>query len=238
MPATPIPDRIIVLIDINDPLTRDKDFCLSIKYSPFVNGFSEISERNRRLITKRDKNKDAAEDYFVRKFTIDVDPNYWTDFFFQFVANPESQRYLSYLDFDTGPLLPPNTDPEEVVAEALQAARDDGTFERARAEGKDMDETVEHVIKEHMSEFEEGLTEVFELRSGEKFKEDPMLRMLNDENPYDLQEDPDDEDAVAPDQVEEAKADPEAESKLDDDTEELELEGNVFVIKPTTRTVH
>jgi hypothetical protein len=243
MAAFMVPDRLLVVIDVNDPLTKDKEFYLSLKYSPFVNGLDEMSERNRRQILKRDKHKDAAEDVLVRKFVIDVDPDYIGDFILQFVANPEAQRQFNFVDFGMGPLLPHDVEPEEVIAEALHEARNNGTLINARAEGKDLDEVVKQVIEEHMNEYEEGLTHTFELRSGEKIEDSPMIRMLNDENPYDTSDDEDqDEDGNDPEDKSEDElpksGDPDGESQMEDDSEDLEMEGNVFVIKPTTRTVH
>ena len=54
----PKPDKILILIDVHDPLTYDKDFTRSIKYSPYVLGASEFSDRNRRHIVERDADED------------------------------------------------------------------------------------------------------------------------------------------------------------------------------------
>lgn len=230
---TPLPNRIFVIIDVRDPLTRDKEFYNALKYSPYVNGLDEMSERNRRLVLKRDKGVSEEETPMARHFIIDVEVSCFGEFFLQFVCNADQRRTLAFVDYDTGPMVPPNTDMEDIIAETMQDARNDGILAEARASGRDLDDVIQEIMDERFEEFEHGLTHILRLTSGEKFTEPVLSRMLNDEDP----EEGEDEDGPEA----EAAADPEpvsdAESAMDEAVEEFNLSGDFIISSPNT-TVH
>lgn len=236
---TPTPDRIFVIIDVRDPLTRDKEFYNALKYSPYVNGVDEMSERNRRLILKRDRGLSDEDNVLARHFIIDVEVSCFGEFFLQFVCNPEQRRSLNFVDYDTGPMVPPNTDMDEIIEETMQDARTSGRLEEARASGRGLDEAIQEIMDERLEEFEHGLTHILKLSSGSKFEDHIIDRMLNDEDPGD---DPDDdyEDDAENTAKPTPDAEPEiadAESAMDEAVEELERTGDFF-IATTNTTVH
>lgn len=86
-------DTVLVLIDVNDPMTYDKEFVNGIKYSPFCAGGTEICEQNRKAIGQMSEN-DA--DIYANKFVIEVFPEKLGDFAAHFLPNECSQRSLTF----------------------------------------------------------------------------------------------------------------------------------------------
>jgi hypothetical protein len=97
--APPKPNKVLVAIDVMDELTFDREFVRSIKYSPYVMDCSEMSARNRKAVINRDREADPKEP-LINKFIIELYPDKFGDFAAQFLANPERQRTLTFLDYD------------------------------------------------------------------------------------------------------------------------------------------
>jgi len=134
------PDRIFVLVDIDDPITYDKEFQRALQYSPFVAGASEMSPRNRKLLRAR---SEVQDELFINKFIIEVFVDKMGDFIMWFVPNPETQRSLIFRKLHwEGP------DIEDIPDEVLKQMEEDGV---------DPEEAIDE---------EQELLHVYELQSG------------------------------------------------------------------------
>jgi hypothetical protein len=135
-----LPDTLLVLIDIDDPLTYDKEFQRMAKYCPYVCGGSEMSPRNRKVVRERKVNPDPL---FANKFILEVFVDKFGDFATMFLANPLTQRSLIFRKLHwSGPDI---TDiPDSVLKEMEQ----DGV------------DPEEYLIEE------QDLTHIYELTSG------------------------------------------------------------------------
>jgi hypothetical protein len=112
------PSKIFVLVDIDDPLTYDKDFQRSIQYSPYVANSSEMSVRNRKLLRAR---KDIDDELFTNKFLIEIFVDKFGDFVASFLPNAETQRTLIFRKYHwDGP------DIEDIPEDVLKQMQEDG----------------------------------------------------------------------------------------------------------------
>lgn len=93
-------DTVVILIDIDDPLTYDKEFVRTVRYSPFSAGGTSINEANRNSI--RDMSEDDDDDIFANKFVIEIFPDKFGDFISYIMANENSQRILIFREYSNG----------------------------------------------------------------------------------------------------------------------------------------
>lgn len=105
--------RIIVLIDIEDPLTKDKDFKGLIKYGLFARTASEFSDKNRALI-RSEADGDKVTD---SKFTLEIYTDRLADFVQACMVSDKYQRALIFQRIDY--IQPPPDVLEDVLPEHL-----------------------------------------------------------------------------------------------------------------------
>jgi len=135
-------DQIIVLVDINDPMTFDKEFIRSVRYSPFVAGGTEMSERGRKSVRAY---SDSVSELYKDKFILEIFTDKFGDFAAHFLANDVDQRALIYRGFRWE-----GVDDEDIPEEA---------YELAKEKGIDIEEMIED---------DQTLIHVYELSTGPK----------------------------------------------------------------------
>jgi hypothetical protein len=159
-----LPDMLLVLIDIDDPITYDKEFQRSIRYSPYVCGSSEMSPRNRKVLRAK---KESPDPLFENKFILEILVDKFGEFAAWILPNPMTQRSLIFRKLHwSGPDI---TDiPEAVLKEMEQ-------------EGADPEEYLME---------EQELTHIYELTSGSAL----MLHDSDDDDEWGGPEDDEDAD--------------------------------------------
>lgn len=205
-------DTIIVLVDINDPLTYDKEFVKSIRYSPYVAGGTEISTSSRKAI-KAQRHK--LEPLHVDKFVIEVYTDKFGDFVSQFLANETHQRSLIYREFR--------------VSEIEEQDIPNSAREFAESHNLDVHDLLED---------EAEVVHIYELKSGPSLEEDGTSKVDEDEED-DIEDEVSDNDVAVIDAsnlLPSVESD-EQEEDMDDRMESMVLHDDVF-IAPSTKAIH
>jgi hypothetical protein len=105
--------RIMILVDIEDPLTRDKDFKALIKYGLFARSASEFSDKNRAFV-RSEADGDKVTDL---KFNIEIYTDRLSDFVQACMVSDKYQRALIFQRIDY--IQPPPEVLEDVPPEHL-----------------------------------------------------------------------------------------------------------------------
>lgn len=105
-------DEILVLVDIDDPMTHELEFHNRVRYGGFARGCSQLSERNRELIREAAKDPLMPE-AFHRKFIIEVFTDKLVEMMQALVFSKETSRSLTYLGTIMKTLMPEGLDEED-----------------------------------------------------------------------------------------------------------------------------
>jgi hypothetical protein len=85
-------DQLLVLIDVDDPATRDTEFLGYLRYGGFVKRMAEFSEENRALARE-------MEGILANKFAVELYMDKFTDFLFRCLPSQEVRRSLTFKTF-------------------------------------------------------------------------------------------------------------------------------------------
>lgn len=110
-------DQVFVLVDIDDPLTFDREFQQQIRYSPFVAGGQEFNEANRKAI----RSQKEVEELYQNKFILEVYTDKVGEFMQTFLVNTQHQRAIVFREsrYDYSSV-------ERIPADILEMAAEEG----------------------------------------------------------------------------------------------------------------